>query len=161
MDRAEIQTRLQSFKERCRAAGMTATVQRIAIYKALLTHAGHPSPDEVYRAARRAVPALSVATVYKTLEAFDAAGIARIVNPLHKSARYDGRVDHHHHLVCLRCQRVEDLEPDAIRGAMARSAEGLSLGDEARRDFEVRDWQVTFRGVCRLCRQKRAPARRA
>ena len=155
MDRAQLNARLQAFRDRCRSLGMAATVQRLAIYKALLQHHDHPSPDAVYRAARRAVPALSLATVYKTLDVFDRVGLARVVNPLHAEARYDARVDHHHHLVCVRCKRLDDVEASLLRAQVPRTLEAIGLPEAARRDFDVVDWQITFRGLCRACAGKK------
>jgi hypothetical protein len=37
-------------------------------------------------------------------------GEARKVTLLHDAARYDGNLEPHHHVLCVRCRRIEDIE---------------------------------------------------
>jgi Fe2+ or Zn2+ uptake regulation protein len=55
-----------------------------------------------------------LATVHRILEQFCEVGEARKVTLLHDVARYDGNVGPHHHVLCVRCRRVHDIEiPEA------------------------------------------------
>lgn len=97
----------------CRAAGLAPTPQRLAIYETLRASLDHPSPEGVYARVRERVPSLSLATVYKTLEALVDAGLAAEVPATGKTKRYDGNMDPHHHLICARCHEVRDVyHPD-------------------------------------------------
>ena len=64
------------------------------------------------------VPQISLATVYKALEALEASGLAAKIAGGDGSARFDGRNDDHYHLRCLRSGLVEDLatpfDPDLV-----------------------------------------------
>src|SRR4051812_17608087 len=82
------------------AAGRRYTRQRQAIYGYLGSSTHHPTAEEVYQGVRGTVPNLSLATVYKALEAFEACGlVARIPDGGGSgSARYDARGDGHYHL---------------------------------------------------------------
>ena len=59
---------------------MNVTPQRVAVYRALLQAEDHPSPEELYRRVRRRMPSLSLATIYKALDALTRLGVAREVS---------------------------------------------------------------------------------
>jgi Fur family transcriptional regulator, peroxide stress response regulator len=101
------------------AAGWRCTPQRQAVYDALRGAAHHPTAEEVYHRVKAVLPRISLATVYKALEALTASGLAtKLAAGGDGSARYDARGDHHYHLRCLRSGAVEDLptrfDPDLI-----------------------------------------------
>ena len=100
------------------AAGWRCTPQRLAVYDHLCRAEHHPTAEEVYHAVKAAVPKISLATVYKALEALVASGLAAKLTAGDGSARYDARSDHHYHLRCLRSGAVQDLptpfDPDLI-----------------------------------------------
>ena len=101
------------------AAGWRFTRQRWAVYRYLseVEH-GHPTAEEVYKAVRDGLPSISLATVYKALEALVACDLVTKLPSGDGSARYDGRAESHYHLRDLRSGRVEDLptayDPDLI-----------------------------------------------
>jgi Fur family transcriptional regulator, peroxide stress response regulator len=102
--------RLGEFVARCRKQGIAVTPQRLAVIRALLASENHPSTDEICAAVRRRHPHVSLATVHRILEQFCEVGEARKVTLLHDVARYDGNVEPHHHVLCVRCRRVHDIE---------------------------------------------------
>ena len=102
--------RLGEFVARCRKRGIAVTPQRLAVIRALLASENHPSTDEICAAVRRRHPHVSLATVHRILEQFCEVGEARKVTLLHDVARYDGNVEPHHHVLCIRCRRVRDIE---------------------------------------------------
>jgi len=99
---------------RCRQAGMNVTPQRVAVYRALLQAEDHPSPEELYRRVRRRMPSLSLATIYKALDALTRLGVAREVSVISERKRYDANLDRHHHLVCTRCKKIVDFYDDGL-----------------------------------------------
>ncbi len=90
-------------------AGWRYTRQRAAVFDFLKASDGHPTAEQVYCAVRRRIPKLSLATVYKALEALVAAGLAARLADADGPARYDCRGDAHYHYRCLRTGRVRDL----------------------------------------------------
>jgi Fur family transcriptional regulator, peroxide stress response regulator len=100
------------------SAGRRCTPQREAVYEHLSQAAHHPTAEEVYQGVKATIPKISLATVYKALEALVASGLATKLTAGDGSARYDARSDHHYHLRCLRSGAVEDLstryDPDLI-----------------------------------------------
>ena len=94
------------------AAGWRFTRHRAAIFEHLCEAASsnvHPSADEVFQGVRRELPNLSLATVYKGLEALVASGLVAKIASEDGSARYDARAEHHYHLRCLKTGTVQDL----------------------------------------------------
>lgn len=126
------------------ASGHRHTAQRAAIYKYLRSVKTHPTADEIFTQVREVLPDISLATVYKALEAFVEAGVARKLDLGGGPARYDGRTDDHDHVRCLRCGQVRDVmgghDSDLIRGL--RSDEG----------FDIIDYHLELIGYCPACR---------
>src|SRR4051795_12933238 len=111
LDAVDLRTALE-------AAGWRCTPQRAAVYAHLCRAEHHPTAEEVYHAVKATIPKISLATVYKALEALVASGLAAKLTAGDGSARYDARSDHHYHLRCLRSGAVQDLatpfDPDLV-----------------------------------------------
>jgi Fe2+ or Zn2+ uptake regulation protein len=91
--------------------GLRCTRQREAVYAALAATKSHPTAEELHQSI--AFEGLSLATVYNTLEALTAAGLARRMPCPSGSgaARYDAQTHEHVH-VALCDGRLVDLPPD-------------------------------------------------
>ena len=145
MDQGTIQSRLQAFEQLCRDEGVPFTVQRRTVLEAVLALDQHPTADQVYEVVTTRLPGISRATVYRTLESLCRLGIvAKACHP-GSAVRYDGRTDRHHHLVCLRCDAVTDIDDARL--------DALPIPDTSAFGFEVSDLRVQLRGVCRRCRE--------
>ncbi|MGD0076325.1 MAG: transcriptional repressor [Candidatus Binataceae bacterium] len=144
--------RMAEFAARCREGGLAVTPQRLAIIRALLASADHPRADAIFARVRRQHPHISLATVHRTLETLCDAGEARKVTILHDSARYDGNVAPHHHIVCVRCRRIRDIEAPGIE----RLLEGRSdLGE-----FTLLGASLEIQALCEDCKKKAVRERR-
>lgn len=140
------QGRLQHFRQLCRERGLPFTVQRRVILEAALGLGNHPTADQVHEAVAARHPDISRATVYRNLEQLAHLGIlAKACHP-GRGLRYDRRTDVHHHLVCLRCDDVVDLDDERLNA--------LPLPDTTALGFEIRTFGVELRGLCRRCREK-------
>jgi Fe2+ or Zn2+ uptake regulation protein len=135
-------------------AGLRCTPQRLAVYDHLCQSAVHPTAEDVYQSVRSQVPRISLATVYKALEALVAVGVATKLTAGVGSTRcrYDARRDLHYHFRCLQSGTVHDLptrfDPDLIAKLDPRLHEDLN-----RRGFEVTGYRLELVGY-----QKRPPA---
>lgn len=131
----------------CRKKGLKVTHQRLVIYRAIAGSTDHPSADMVYKEVRREHPTVSLATVYKTLETFKKVGLVCAVGPLHENARYEANLAHHHHMICIKCKRIMDLDETFLTT--------ISLPDHLN-EHQVLGHTVWVRGLCRDCEKKRA-----
>lgn len=135
---------LETLEARCRERGLPVTLQRRTVLAALLQRDDHPTADELFEIIGEAGPALSRATVFRTLETLvDLEMATRVCHP-GSATRYDPRVDRHHHLVCDTCGQITDLEDSRLDALPIKKA--LAGG------FRVRDWSVHIRGTCATCR---------
>ncbi len=91
------------------AGGWRCTPQRLAVYQFLCQTDHHPTAEDVFQGVRFQVPKISLATVYKALEALVSSGLATKLTAGDGSARYDARSEQHYHLRCLRSGTVRDL----------------------------------------------------
>jgi len=136
--------RLAEFTARCRESGLAITPQRLAIIRALLASPEHPTADAVYERVRKEHPHMSRATVHRTLEVLCEVGEARKVTLLHDSARYDGNVSPHHHVVCVKCQRIRDVQIPQADSRLLESCRGIG-------DFHVLGASIEIQAVCSEC----------
>jgi Fur family peroxide stress response transcriptional regulator len=127
------------------AAGRKFTRQRAAVYRALSRADWHPTAEEVCKEVRATIPTISLATVYKALEALTASGVAAKLAASDGTARYDGRPDHHYHLRCVRSGVVEDLPTEFDPALIARLDPGLA-GLLEGRGFKVTGYRLELVG---------------
>jgi len=139
----ETRRRADELRRKLEARGGHLTRQRAAVFEYLNRVEHHPTAEEVFLAVKKGVPKISLATVYKNLEALVECGAATKLTYGDGSARYDIRTDHHYHTRCLSCGKVADLD--------------ASEGDEWLRrikppGFTVQDFRLELLGLCRDCR---------
>ena len=144
--------RLSEFAARCRKGGLAVTPQRLAIIKALLGSGEHPRADAIFAEVRLEHPHISLATVHRTLETLCDIGEARKVTMLHDSARYDGNITPHHHVVCVKCRRIRDIEIPRL--------DRLLAGQSALGEFTVIGSSLEIHALCEECGAKRTKANR-
>jgi Fur family peroxide stress response transcriptional regulator len=99
----------EALRRALEAAGWRYTRQRAAVFAYLHTSHCHPTAEQVFAAVRRQVPNISLATVYKALEALVDARLANRIAGDHGPTRYDGRSEPHYHLRCEHTGEVIDL----------------------------------------------------
>ncbi len=133
-----------------RAAGLRVTLPRQAVLAWLARHP-HSTADAISAGVREQFGAVSVQAVYDVLAACTAAGLLRRIEPAGHPARFERRVgDNHHHLVCRRCGRTEDV--DCVVGVQP------CLTPADARGFAVDEAEVVFWGLCRTCTAAEGPA---
>jgi Fe2+ or Zn2+ uptake regulation protein len=125
--------------------GASLTRQRTAVFDYLGRVDHHPTAEEVFLGVKSELPKISLATVYKNLEALVACGAASKLTYGDAAARYDIRTDHHYHSRCLGCGKINDLEP--------RGAEELARLVKPPAGFKVEDYHVEVVGYCKDCKQ--------
>ena len=93
---------------------LRCTKQRKAILNALTASRCHPTADELYRQVQDALPGVSLATVYNTLEAFNDAGLISKLPDAGNIcfSRYDAHRDPHTHLRDRCTGKVADAPDD-------------------------------------------------
>ncbi|WP_437735984.1 Fur family transcriptional regulator [Sorangium sp. So ce1335] len=139
-----------------RSSGLKLTPQRLAIVRELAADPTHPTAQELFERLRPALPTMSFATVYNTLDALASAGLCVALSLSPGASRFDPNMAPHHHAVCDRCGLVRDVpcEPREPREApTARSEEIVPAQLAAAPGFEVRAVERIYRGICATCAQ--------
>lgn len=128
-------------------AGLKATIPRIRILE-ILEHNDqrHLRAEDVYRALLDAGEDVGLATVYRVLTQFEAAGL--VVRHHFEGAHSVFELDHgrhHDHLVCEQCGRIEEFVDTIIEKRQRRIAEKAG--------FSMTDHSLYIYGVCPKCRR--------
>jgi len=128
-----------------RARGFRMTPQRMAILHVLHHEGTHLSPTEVFARAKEAIPGLTEATVYRTLEFLAQNGLA---HPAHMGSGklvYEIASQDHHHLICRKCGGEVQIDHAPLEKVYAEL--------EANSGFRFIDSHVTFFGLCPNCQE--------
>ena len=134
-------------RQRFREKGLKLTPQRYAIYEMMINTDSHPAVEEIYHAVQPMFPMLSLNTVYYTLTSLKKAGLIADVPVQEGAARFDANMDRHHHLVCLKCRKIDDLYDEAL--------DQLKISAKSTNGYLVESHRVEFRGYCSECRTPR------
>jgi Fur family transcriptional regulator, peroxide stress response regulator len=146
MSPTERQQRIDQFFAAHRENGLPVTMQRRAVFEALLDCRDHPTAEQVYQTVRSDLPQISRMTIHRILGTFVSLDLlAKTCHP-GSSARFEPNLRRHHHLVCLDCGRIIDLEDARLNK--------IPWPDAARHGFKIADYHIHFRGRCARCRQK-------
>lgn len=133
-----------STADRLREAGERVTRQRLLVADALDAARRQLTAQELWDRLRRRDPDIGRATVFRTLEALVVAGVARrLEQDGHVYAYVACRPEHHHHLSCRRCGRVEEIGEAFIRPVAERV--------ESEIGFRIDDARLDFYGLCASC----------
>ena len=145
MDDQTKPSRIHAFEALCRSRGIRVTFQRRVILEAVLDLDDHPTADRVFGIVAKRTPGISRTTVYRTLETLAQMGVITKAALPGSVARYDPRVETHHHLICQRCDAVIDMSDSRL--------DALPVPDTSALGFEVVDVRVQLFGICRRCRE--------
>jgi len=128
--------------EDLRNVGLKVTTPRLKILS-LLENATekHMTAESIYRQLGKSGEAIGLATVYRALAQFEAAGLIT-------RHQFEGgqtvfeleRGPHHDHIVCVRCGRVEEFFDKVIEERQREIAEKLG--------FTLSDHALTLYGEC-------------
>lgn len=128
--------------------GLKATLPRLKILEILEDSTlRHMSAEEVYKALLDSGEEIGLATVYRVLTQFEAAGL---VSRHHFEGGHsvfeldDG--EHHDHLMCVKCGKIEEFIDETIESRQRAIAEKF--------DFEMTDHCLYIYGICPECQAK-------
>ena len=146
--RVDVTGKVEKMLAGVRAAGLKLTPQRMAIVREIASDPTHPTAQELFERLRPALPTMSFATVYNTLDALAAAGLCASLSLSPGPARFDPNMTPHHHAVCDRCGLVRDVvsvEDDPAPVTTGADPTRYPAG------FRIRSVELTYRGLCAEC----------
>jgi len=143
---------------RFRGCGYRITVPRQAILDVLSKTSKHLSAEEIYLQVHKIHPGSGLSTVYRTLELLVQVGLVFKFDFGDGRARYElirvaeGQ-NHHHHLVCISCNRVIDYTDfiEDEKELLKQTEKGLSN----KYNFKIMKHIIQFYGLCDGCKRKK------
>lgn len=126
-----------------RKAGLKVTLPRLKILEILESSARrHLSAEDIYRNLLESNEDIGLATVYRVLTQFEAAGLVTRHHFENGMAVFEiNQGSHHDHIVCLTCGRVEEFMDSGIEERQTSVA--------GRMGFEIHDHSLILYGHCR------------
>jgi Fe2+ or Zn2+ uptake regulation protein/DNA-binding MarR family transcriptional regulator len=127
------------------------THQREVLIEELGKLKGHPTADILYERIKKKLPRISLATVYRNLEILSEAGMIRKLEISGRQKRFDRDIDHHSHVYCIQCQRVDNIKLDQKQVLAPESEEG--------KGYIISGYRIEFSGICPDCQNKNTRAK--
>jgi Fur family transcriptional regulator, peroxide stress response regulator len=121
--------------------GLKVTPQRIAILEAIIKLNNHPTADNIIEYIRKNHPNISVATVYKVLDALVANELIKKVKTEKDIMRYDAIMENHHHIYCSDSDRIEDYIDNELNELLDKYFEKKKIPE-----FKIEDIKLQIIG---------------
>lgn len=146
-----MENRIERIKKQLHSSSYKLTPQRESTVRVLLEHEeDHLSAEDVYLLVKEKSPEIGLATVYRTLELLTELKIVDKINFGDGVSRFDlrqeGAAHFHHHLVCIECGAVDEIQDDLL--------EDVEEIVERDWNFKIKDHRLTFHGICHRCQEK-------
>ncbi len=133
--------------KKLRAKGLKCTPQRLDIINGIIRAPGHCTVETIYAQAKAKDPGISASTVYRTLETLVEIGELKIVNVSRNKNFYDTKLDSHHHIICIKCGKIQDVE-------VSMNCKDRCLDQETKNHYTLIDATAVFSAICDRCRLK-------
>jgi Fur family transcriptional regulator, peroxide stress response regulator len=117
------------------------TPQRLAILEYLEGNKNHPSASDIYDAVSKKFPTMSFATVYNTLKTLKMHDNIQELTIDPEKKRFDPNMVRHHHLICIICSKIIDIETEF----------DVALSNTQKQGFEITGNHIDFYGFCPNC----------
>ena len=133
---------------RCELAGLRMTEQRRLIARVLQEATDHPDVEQVYSRAIKFDPAISIATVYRTLNLLVECELVEANSFQSGKKTYERmfHVRHHDHLICTSCEKTIEFEHPLIEKYQVEICEAYG--------FSLKSHKMELLGICNNCRVK-------
>lgn len=105
----------------------------------------HLTVDELYEKAKKADPKVGYTTVWRTLKALEARGVAvsRKFNDGFTRYEYIREEKHHDHLICVECGHVEEF--------LSPKVEDIQKKIASKHGFTITTHKMELYGYCKKC----------
>ncbi|HMW15898.1 MAG: ferric iron uptake transcriptional regulator [Pseudomonadales bacterium] len=129
-----------------RNAGLKVTLPRVKILQLLeVSSRRHMSAEDVYKALLATGEDVGLATVYRVLTQFEAAGLVIRHHFEGGNSVFElSDVDHHDHIVCIKCDRVEEFSDAVVEARQEKIS--------AEMGYELTGHSFYLYGICPQCR---------
>ncbi len=103
-----------------RDSGYKVTPQRLAICNYVLSSKDHPTVEQIHSEVMNKHPAISLNTIYQTMDMLIDMGLVQEMRFSGSSSRFDPNASVHANVICQNCNKIEDFESDSIQELWSR-----------------------------------------
>jgi Fur family peroxide stress response transcriptional regulator len=125
-----------------RQYNLKATPQRLAIIESIDNY-GHINIDKLYEEVKNKFNSISLATIYKNINAMIKNSLLTEVKIPHEKSVYEIVKDEHSHLVCEKCAQVMDIKVDT---------NDIVNNISSKYDFIINQSDLVLSGICKNCK---------
>ena len=118
---------------------MRNTKQKQMILQIINNSTNHLNAFEVYEKVRKAIPNISLGTVYRNLNMLVEEKKARRLKAANGIDRFDNTKIQHHHFVCMKCGKYYDVF-DKIELKNLKENYGI-----------IENYEIQINGICNDC----------
>ena len=129
---------MKNLKSLLEDSNLKTTPQRLAILKEL-DNKGHASIEEIYETIKEMFPSISLATIYKNINALKEEGIISEIC-LHQKPKFEIEKSPHAHFICKKCGNVEDIPFEDI------------IKNDFNKKYPNSQKELYIYGVCKKCK---------
>jgi Fur family ferric uptake transcriptional regulator len=130
-------------RNRLRESGFRPGGARSAVIEVLAEQRCCLAVPEIHERVKSVRPGVGIASVYRALETLTQLGLLHRLDLGGGSAHYEPAADHHHHLVCGECGKVEAFSDDRLENVIDNVSRASA--------FRIDDHDVVLRGRCESC----------
>ena len=134
--------------------GWRMTPQRETMLKTFqnLPEGTHLSAEDLCDLLEQAGEPISLSTIYRNLKLMARMGVLRELELAEGQKRYEinqPAPHHHHHLICVRCNKTIEFKNDSVLKVGAKTAD--------RSGYHLLDCQLLIHGICPPCQRSIVP----
>ncbi|MEY3298402.1 MAG: Ferric uptake regulation protein [Cyanobacteriota bacterium] len=134
--------------------GWRMTPQRETMLKTFqnLPEGTHLSAEDLCALLEKDGEPISLSTIYRNLKLMARMGILRELELAEGQKRYEinqPAPHHHHHLICVRCNKTIEFKNDSVLKVGAKTAD--------RSGYHLLDCQLLIHGICPPCQRSIVP----
>ncbi|MDI6694661.1 MAG: Fur family transcriptional regulator [Anaerolineales bacterium] len=125
--------------------GFRMTPQRLLVLQILQDAGRHLTPQEIFGQTQRILPAMTEATVYRTLSFLTEQGFILAAHIGNGQLVYEIAGHNHHHLICRACGATQQIDHQFL--------ESLYQQFRSKTGYQIDSLHVTFFGLCPDCQK--------
>jgi Fe2+ or Zn2+ uptake regulation protein len=131
---------MKNYKSLLEESNLKTTPQRLAILKEL-DKKGHASIEEIYENIKEMFPSISLATIYKNINALKEENVISEIC-LHQKPKFEISKEPHAHFICKKCGKVEDISFSEI------------MNEEVEKRYPNTEKELYIYGICKDCKEE-------
>lgn len=134
-------------REILKEKGYKATPARLAILDIFSKNREPINAEVIYKKILKikTLRKINEVTIYRTLLSLEESGILKKVDLRKNSSYFELNNDHHHHIVCTKCNKIEDFENTDLEKIIGRVVEKSS------KFINIKEHSLELFGLCRMC----------